>query len=89
MAQETKAEKAAREQAEAEAAAAESAQVGSVEPVAGRVKVPAEVGDKITLSGGPFAEPREFVVKGGYVEVDDDNERAIVLGSVPGAVLVD
>lgn len=86
----TKAEREAQEQqAAADAAAADAAADTTVDVGEGsQVRVPAEVGDKITLTRGGEVV-REFAVKDGVISAKDDDDRALLLASVPGAELVD
>lgn len=88
---ESKADREAREAQESADAAVAAAAAGSgVEPMDGksvRVKVDQQDGE-ITLSRGVDVVLSK-TVKDGHVTADDDDEVAVLLGSVPGAVRVD
>lgn len=91
MARESAEEKAAREQAEAEAAAVAAAAVGSdAAPVEGKsvkVKVSQQDGEIVLSRGSDVVLSK--TVKDGHVTADNDDELAVLLGSVPGAERVD
>lgn len=89
MVQETKAEAAAREEAEAAEAARLAAATGDVDAGEGsKLSVPQKDGE-VTVSGGAFSEPRTYKVSDGHITAKDADERAYLLGVVPGAALVD
>lgn len=92
MAQETKAEKAAREAQEAADAAVADAAADSpeVEPIEGRsVKIKVDQPDgEIVLSRGADVVLTKTVTDG-HITASDENELAVLLGSVPGAKRVD
>lgn len=86
----TKAEREAQAaQEQADAAAADAAADVSTDPGEGsKIRVPAEAGDRIVLSKGGEVV-REFSARDGIITAKDDDDRALLLASVPGAELVD
>lgn len=90
MARETVAEKTEREEAEAADAALAAAAAGAdVEPIEGksvRIKVEQE-GEIVLTRGGDVVLSK--TVKDGHITADNDDELAVLLGSVPGAQRVE
>ena len=89
---ETKAEKAEREAQEAADAALADAAAGAPEgePIEGKsvkIKVGQDDGEIVLSRGGDVVLTK--TVKDGHVTANDDDELAVLLGSVPGAVRVD